>query len=182
MEHLKSFVWLRYRLRINQLKRGGIANQIVLTLVVITCVAGAVAMFFGGLVVGLFAFRIAPPVVRLWVWDALIAAFLMAWMIALVTDLQRTDTIALDKFLRLRVSTVGAFLVNYLSTSSSLSLILLVPGMVGLILGQSIAEGPQMLLAFPLLAAFVLAVTAVTYQFQGWLATLMTNPRRRKTV
>src|SRR5262249_25983022 len=39
-----------------------------------------------------------------------------------------------------------------------------------------------MLLAFPLLAAFVLAITAITYQFQGWLASLMTNPRRRRTV
>jgi ABC-2 type transport system permease protein len=39
-----------------------------------------------------------------------------------------------------------------------------------------------MLLGFPLLAAFVLAVTGLTYQFQGWLASLMSNPRRRRTV
>ena len=25
-------------------------------------------------------------------------------------------------------------------------------------------------------------VTALTYQFQGWLASLMSNPRRRRTV
>ena len=33
-----------------------------------------------------------------------------------------------------------------------------------------------------LLAAFLLMVTALTYQFQGWLAALMSNPRRRRTV
>ena len=34
----------------------------------------------------------------------------------------------------------------------------------------------------PLSAAFLLMVTALTYQFQGWLASLMSNPRRRRTV
>ena len=34
----------------------------------------------------------------------------------------------------------------------------------------------------PLTAAFFLMVTALTYQFQGWLASLMSNPRRRRTV
>src|SRR6185369_10076515 len=57
-----------------------------------------------------------------------------------------------------------------------------VPGMVGLILGQVFAGSVRMLLALPLLAAFVLALTALTYQFQGWLASLMSNPRRRRTV
>ncbi len=33
-----------------------------------------------------------------------------------------------------------------------------------------------------MLAAFLLMVTALTYQFQGWLASLMSNPRRRRTV
>jgi hypothetical protein len=35
---------------------------------------------------------------------------------------------------------------------------------------------------FPLLAAFLLMVTALTYQFQGWLASLMVNQRRRRTI
>ena len=30
--------------------------------------------------------------------------------------------------------------------------------------------------------AFFLMVTAVTYQFRGWLASMMTNPRRRRTI
>jgi ABC-2 type transport system permease protein len=34
----------------------------------------------------------------------------------------------------------------------------------------------------PSLAAFLLMVTALTYQFQGWLSSLMTNPRRRRSV
>src|SRR5207245_1387772 len=39
-----------------------------------------------------------------------------------------------------------------------------------------------MLGQLPLVAAFLLMVTALTYQFQGWLAALMVNKRRRRTV
>src|SRR5205085_513754 len=34
----------------------------------------------------------------------------------------------------------------------------------------------------PLMAAFFLMMTALAYQFRGWLASLMANPRRRRTV
>ena len=113
----------------------------------------------------------------------MVVAFLFFWMIGLLTELQRAEGLALDKFLHLPVSPAGAFLINYLSSLFSLTLIVFVPAMIGLIAraGRS-PMGPAMLLALPLLAAFVLAVTAVTYQFQGWLASLMTNPRRRRTV
>lgn len=39
-----------------------------------------------------------------------------------------------------------------------------------------------MLLLFPLIAAFALMVTALTHQFRGWLASLMVNQRRRRTI
>ena len=62
------------------------------------------------------------------------------------------------------------------------SLIVFLPGMAALSLGLVFGRGPAMLLLFPLLAAFFLMVTGLTYQFQGWLAALMVNPRRRRTV
>ena len=182
LRHINTFIWLRYRLRLNQLKRGGVVNSVLAALVAFFCLIASCSLFVGGFFLGLFAFRSAPPVVRLLVWDGLIAAFLLSWMIGLMTELQRTDALSLDKFLHLPVSPVGAFVINYVSSLFSLSLILFVPGIIGLILGEAFADGPQMLLAVPLLAAFVLAVTGLTYQFQGWLATLMTNPRRRRTV
>ena len=100
----------------------------------------------------------------------------------LLTDLQRSDPLTLDKFLHLPVSPSGVFLTNYVSSLFTITLVLFLAAAVGLLLGQLIAFGPLMLLAFPLLAGFVFAVTAVTYQFQGWLAVLMANPRRRRTI
>jgi ABC-2 type transport system permease protein len=45
-----------------------------------------------------------------------------------------------------------------------------------------LAVGPIMLLLLPLVATCMVMVTALSYQFQGWLASLMVNKRRRRTV
>jgi hypothetical protein len=123
-----------------------------------------------------------PDVARLFVWVGIIALFLFFWLIGLLATLQRSEALSLEKVLFMPVSPSGAFLVNYLSSFMSLTLILFVPGMIGLAIGEVYSAGRVMLLAFPLLFAFVFVCTAMTYQFQGWLASLMSNPRRRRTV
>jgi ABC-2 type transport system permease protein len=181
-EHLRAFLWLRWRLRVNQFRKAGALNAALFIAFTVFALFAAIGLLVGGFLVGLLALPQAPPVVRLLVWDGVIVAFLFFWSIGLLSDVQRSEGLAIDKVLHLPVSPSGAFLVNYLSSLASLTLIAFVPGMVGLILGEAFAGKPALLLALPLVAAFVLAVTAVTYQFQGWLASLMTNPRRRRTV
>ena len=116
------------------------------------------------------------------VWDVVVGAFLFIWWIGLITTLQRSEAVSLDKFLHLPVSLGGAFALNYVSSLLNVSLILFVPVMVGLSLGLVFSNGPVMLLLLPLVAALLLAITAITYQFQGWLASLMVNKRLRRTV
>jgi hypothetical protein len=118
----------------------------------------------------------------LYVWDGLVIAFLFSWSIGLLTELQRSEDLSLTKFLHLPVSLAGAFLVNYVSSLLSLSLIVFLPPMLGLSLGLIFGKGPALLVQLPLLAAFLLMITALTYQFQGWLASLMVNKRRRRTI
>src|SRR5262249_21247827 len=108
--------------------------------------------------------------------------FLFFWAIGLLADLQRSESLALDKFMHLPVSLTGAFLINYLSSLFSITLILFLSALVGFSLGLLFARGPALLAQLPLLAAFLFMVTALTYQFQGWLASLMVNKRRRRTV
>jgi hypothetical protein len=181
-EHLRAFLWLRWRLRVNQFRKAGTFNAILFFAFVGLVTMAAVGLLVAGFFVGLLALPRASPAVRLIVWDGVIVAFLFFWSIGLMTDLQRSEGLAIDKVLHLPVAPSAAFLVNYLSSLFSLTLVALLPGMVGLIIGEVCAGSTKMLLALPLLAAFVLALTAVTYQFQGWLASLMTNPRRRRTV
>jgi hypothetical protein len=181
-QHLRAFVWLRWRLLVHQLTRGGLANAVLLVIAAVAAGFLVVGLFAGSLLVGLVPLARVSPAFVMYVWDGLVVGFLFCWMIGLITVLQRSEVLSLDKFLHLPVSLAGVFLLNYLSSLVSLTLLVFVPIMLGLTLGLIISRGPALLLQLPLLLAFLLMVTALTYQFQGWLASLMVNQRRRRTV
>jgi ABC-2 type transport system permease protein len=181
-EHFKAFVWLRWRLLYNQQRRAGALSAAITVIVVIGALLTAIPLFIGCFMLGLYAIPKAAPVHLMYAWDAVAAAFLLFWLIGLIAELQRSDPLTLSRFLHLPVSANGAFLINYLGSLLRLSLILFGPVMLAFALALVVVKGISMLLVLPLLAAFLLMVTAVTYQFQGWLAALMSNPRRRRTV
>jgi hypothetical protein len=181
-EHLLAFLWLRWRLQVNQFRKAGALNAVLFFMVVGCSIVVSVGAFIGGILVGWLALPEASPSVRLYVWAGIVVSFLFFWLIGVLMDLHRTDALSLDRFLHLPVSLTGAFLINYAASWFKLTLIVYAPMMVGLLIGQTLAHGVAMLLGFPLVLALFLAATAVTYQFQGWLASLMTNPRRRRTV
>jgi hypothetical protein len=182
MQHFRAFLWLRWRLFVNQLRRAGTANTVILAILLVGALCLSVVFFVSLFLVGLFALGDASPLILMYVWDGLIGFFLFWWLIGLVTELQRSEVLSLHKLLHLPVSPWNAFLINYLSSLLSVSLIVFVPGMVGLSLGLAFSRGPAALLELLLVAAFLLMVTALTHQFRGWLAALMVNPRRRNTV
>jgi hypothetical protein len=74
------------------------------------------------------------------------------------------------------------FVINYLVSHFTLSIIVMVPVMLGLAIGLVIARGPEMALLIPLALSMVVMITAWTYCLRGWLASMMSNPRRRRTV
>jgi len=116
------------------------------------------------------------------IWDGIVIAFLFFWMTELLIELQRSELLSLDKFLHLPVSLGSAFMINYVGSISSAGAIVFLPLMIGLAIGLVFSKGPGMIVLFPLIAAFALMVTAVTHQFRGWLASLMVNQRRRRTI
>jgi hypothetical protein len=181
-EHFRAFLWLRWRLLINQLRRGGIVNAVALGILIVLIALGAGSLSIGLFFTGLFGMPAAPPLVRLVIWDGVAGVFLLFWMIGLMMELQRSEVLSLDRFLHLPVSLRGVFVINYLSSLICPDVAIFLPAMLALALGFTLRAGPALLVQFPLLAAFLLMVTGVTYQFQGWLASLMTNPRRRRTV
>ncbi len=180
--HFLTFVWLRWRLFVNQMRRGGALNAVFAAVLAVGALFVSAVLSLAFFLVGLFVLSRTSPAVVLYVWDAVTAGFLFCWAVGLMVEMQRSEALSLDKFLHLPVSLKSAFLINYLSSMVNLSLIVFLPGMAALSLGLVLGRGPAMLLLFPLLAAFFLMVTGLTYQFQGWLASLMVNPRRRRTV
>ncbi len=181
-EHLKTYIWLRWRLSANQVRRSGPLGAIIAAILTALSALGGMITFIVGLLVGVFALRQAAPWIVMAVWDGVVVGFILFWMIGLLSELQRTELLSLDNFMHLPVSPTSAFLINYVGSSIGLSLILFLPAAIGLGAGLTLSRGPAMLLLFPLIVTFFLMVTAVTYQFQGWLASMMSNPRRRRTI
>jgi len=181
-QHLQAFLWLRWRLMVNQSRRAGGLNAVLAMIATMGALATAVPLLIASFMLGLYLIPKAASWDLMYSWDMLIFWFLMFWVIGLVIELQRTEPLSLAKFLHLPVSVDGAFLINYLSSLLRVSLIVFGPLMLGFCLALIVAKGILLLPVLPLLAAFLLMITALTYQFQGWLGALMENPRRRRTV
>ncbi len=181
-QHFRAILWLHWRLRSNRRKRAGVGSAIIETIVSFVSIAAGGVTFLIGLFVGLWALREASAPVVMLVWDGFILAFLFVWQTELMTELQRSEVLSFDKFLHLPVSLSGVFLLNYVASFFSISVNLFLPAMTGLSIGLVFSKGPAMLLLFPMVAALFLMITALTYQFRGWLASLMENKRRRRNI
>ena len=182
LTHLKAFVSLRWSIRNNQMTRSGTANKVLHILFAIMIVTSVVGLTIGGVVVGLYAMPNLSWPSRLLVWDIFLFGFLVTRLGGLMMDIQRSDPLSLDRFLHLPVSPRGVFLVNYVSSLFDLSLMMFLVTAICIFVGQAISQSMLALLGIPLIVAFLFAASAVQYQFQGWLAVLMTNQRRRRNV
>ena len=181
-EQLKTIVWLRWRLSRHQWARHGGLGGVIAVFVGVGAV-GLAGLAFVSALLGAIAFSgRAPPMVIWAVWLGLTVAFLFTWIIGLLTELGRSETIDLQRLMHLPVALGQIFVINYFASHLSLSIVFFVPAMLGLAMGLAVARGPAMLLLVPLAIAMVGMVTAWTYHLKGWLAAMMVNPRRRRTV
>jgi len=145
------------------------------------CVLGT-ASFIGALLGSVFGLGEASPRVVLGVWFGVTIGFLFLWIIGLLTELQRSETIDLQRLMHLPVALGQMFVVNYVVSHVAFSIVLTVPAMLGLALGLACVRGLEMVLLVPLALSMVFMITAWTYYLRGWLAALMSNPRRRRTI
>ncbi len=181
-EQLKTILWLRWRLLCNQSSRSGGLGAVIAVLVGAGAVLLAGAGFTGALLLGVFGLARVPPPVIMGVWAGVTIGFLFFWMIGLLAELQRSEAIDLQRLMHLPVALGQIFVINYIVSHFTLSIIIFIPVILGLAIGLVIARGLEMVLLIPLALSMVFMITAWTYCLRGWLATLMSNPRRRRTV
>ena len=179
---LKTVLWLRSRLARNQWAKSGGIGAVIAALVAVSVVLMSIGLLAGSTAVGLLALGDAEPRVFLVVWLMATAAFLFMWLLGLITELQRSETIDLQRLMHLPVRLGQIFVVNYAASHMAAAVLLFVPTAIGLTIGLTISRGPLMLLLVPLALTMVFMVTAWTYCLRGWLASLMSNPRRRRAV
>ncbi|MGO8926441.1 MAG: hypothetical protein ACLQU3_06065 [Limisphaerales bacterium] len=181
-EQLKTILWLRWRLTRNQWQRAGGFGAVMAVIVAVSAVTLGAATFVGGLIGAALGLGNAKPVVVMGIWLGATAAFLFFWLIGLLSELQRSETIDLQRLMHLPVALGQMFVINYVASLLALSIILMVPAMTGLALGLTFSRGPAMLLLLPLAWSMVFMISAWTYCLRGWLATMMSNPRRRRAI
>ncbi|MFM7741511.1 MAG: hypothetical protein ACKO9H_19090 [Planctomycetota bacterium] len=178
--HLRTMLWLRWRLAANQINKLTLISRVLLWLVVGGAFLMGVSSFIS--IIGWSGWFLPREwgIALLLVWDGVILVFLSSWMLGVLTDLQRTEPLSMDKFLHLPVSPHGVFLLNYLSSLLTLTAVAFMPLMLGLSVAMGRHYGGAVWGAVGLVLCFLLMVTAVTFQFRGWLAQLMQDKRRRR--
>ena len=181
-DQLKTILWLRWRLTRNQWARGGGIGGVVAAIVAIAMVVLSISSLIVSVSAGLLVPPDTSPNVLMGIWLGLTAAFLFIWLIGLISELQRSESIDLQQLMHLPVALGQIFLINYAASHLAMSIAIVVPAIVGLSIGLAISRGPAMLLMLPLGLGMVFMITAWTYCLRGWLATLMSNPRRRRAV
>lgn len=179
---LRAILWLRWRLSRNQWAKSQGLGALLAVAIGTASVLGGLATFGGGLVGGWMLGLHAPPWAIPLTTTGLSLAFVFTWSIGVLVELQRSEVIDVPRLLQFPVRLAPVFLVNYLATHLSPSVVVFVPAILGISLGAATAAGPSALLAAPPAIAFVFCTTAWTYCFQGWIAAWMTNPRRRRLV
>jgi hypothetical protein len=138
--------------------------------------------FGGGIAAGALLLREAKPDTIRWVWFGVTVAFLLVWLIGLVAELQRSESIDLQRLMHLPVALGQIFTFNYVASHFTISIFMFVPAILGLSIGLAVSRGPLMLLLIPLGLSMIFAISAWTYCLRGWLAAMMTNPRRRRAI
>ena len=161
---------------------GGTANAVLMAILMPVLFFLGIGLFIGMFVVGWQALPRAHPLapVVMYAFDGVVVLFLFSWAVTLLAELQRAEVLSIDKFLHLPVSIKGVFLINFLSSLVSLNLAVFTDaGFGGAYLGHGGRHQPGHAAApAARYGCLFLMVTALTYQFQGWLASLMVNPRR----
>jgi len=167
-EHLRTFLWLRWRIISNRNRRAGAASVILQGILMAFAVAGGGLAFVGGIAAGYLALPQASPKNVMLIWDGIVIAFLFFWMTELLIELQRSELLSLDKFLHLPVSLASAFMINYVGSISSAGAIVFLPLMIGLAIGLVCSVGAALLIR-----SLLFGVRAWDMMTLAWVAVLL---------
>lgn len=180
-EQWRSILWLRWRLSRNQWRRRGLFDRISFSILFVLAGVLILLSAVGGFIAGTFLAG-APPSILPLVFDGVILFFLFFWVVGLLTEIQRSESLDISKLLHLPVSLGRVFAFNYASSWVSLSILITLPALVAMSAGLAVSRGPLLLMLVPVIAGFFFVTTAGTYLLRGWLVSLMSNERRRRAI
>ena len=179
---LRAIFLLRWQLSRNAFRRASAFSAAIYVILRILFLLGLVGGTIGAFFLGKSDFLAANPDRILWLVSGAISAFLFFWLIGLLAELQRSDSLDHRRMKHLPISLKEMFLFNYAVSHWTPSCLLFLSISAGFVVGTILRFGGRMALVFGLLALMILAVSSWTYALRGWLTKLMLNERRRRSL
>ena len=179
---LKAIFLLRWQLSRNAFRRAGAFSAAIYIILRILFLLGLVGGTIGAFFLGKSDLLAANPDRILWLLSGAISAFLFFWLIGLLAELQRSDSLDHRRMAHLPISLKEMFLFNYVVSHWTPSCLLFLPISAGFVAGTMLRFGGRMALIFGLLVLMILAVSSWTYALRGWLTKLMLNERRKRSL
>ena len=179
LNQFMALVRLRFQLSLNQIRKGGAVNSILASIISVGLIIFAISSFLGTIVFGGVWLRQLEVDRILGLWNIVVMGFLTMWSFYLMNRIHQNDVISMDKLLHLPTTFHGAFLLNFLSTFTNLTMLSVAPTIIGLAIAMPIARGWSLAIAIPLTLSFLFMVVAITYQLRSWLSEKMQNKRTR---
>jgi hypothetical protein len=130
--------------------RGGALNAIVAVIILASFIVGIICSAVAGFLAGYFALAHQRPQALLAAWDGIIIVFCLFWVVGLLAEIQRSESVDMAKLLHLPLSLQQVFIFNYVASHVTAAILLMVPGMVSLSLGLALGAGVRMALLIPL--------------------------------
>ncbi len=179
---LKTILWLRWQLSRNQIRKAGRFVMFITTLLTALAGCAVVGALIGGFLAGRYPLARASDDVVMYVIDGIVAGFLFFWAIGILAEIQRSESVDLQRLLHLPVTLRDVFVVNFIASHVTFGVLLALPLITGLTIGLGLGRDGRFLVLLPLYLSFLFLVSAWTYCLRGWLVQLMVNPRRRRTI
>ncbi len=179
---LKAIFLLRWQLSRNAFRRASAFSAAIYIILRILFLLGLVGGTIGAFFLGKSHSLAANPDRILWLLSGAISAFLFFWLIGLLAELQRSDSLDHRRMAHLPISLKEMFLFNYAVSHWTPSCLLFLSIFAGFVVGTMLRFGGRMALVFGLLVLMILAISSWTYALRGWLTKLMLNERRRRSL
>lgn len=179
--YVRQLIWLRRLLWRRRWRRKSATLRTIGSIGVVLGVLASLLGFFVALAVGIFGLPVIETSTVALIFAGLIYVFTFMRFISLVTGVQSGEGFPMDNLLHLPFSIRQVFYLNFTMAQINLPNLIFLPMMLALGLGSAISLGIANVLMLVFILVFATFMSAVLYQFQGWVVTSVKNKRNRLT-
>ena len=174
--------WLKWRISRNSLRKQGRLFELIAAIALVAGAISMLLMFGAGVSAGFLVAPLITPARLLIIWDVLAAVYLVSMFFTVLTELQQSESISVQKFLHLPVSPFHGFLINFLTSFINFMTFVMVPPILGFCVTHVYAFGLPSLLSPLILISYIIMVIALVFQMRTLFTVIIINSRKQKMI